>query len=73
MLKNTGFNHLKVGGYTGFDSSLKTKGTLISGEKPMTSECCKSEDSKVEIGPATESKKELKVETLLEKSIELGC
>lgn len=33
MLKNTGFNHLKVWGETGFNSSPKTKGILISGKK----------------------------------------
>ncbi|MEI6856252.1 hypothetical protein [Psychrilyobacter sp.] len=42
MLKDTGFTHLKLIGETGFNSSPKTKGALISGRKALVSECCKS-------------------------------
>lgn len=73
MLKDTGFNHLKIGGDTDFNSSPRTKGTLISGKKPMASECCEPKDLKVKSEVIAESKKKFKVETVLEEAFELGC
>lgn len=73
MLGNEGFSHLRIGEKTGFNSSPRTVGTTISGRKPTASECCKSEGSEIKGKAAPESKKEFKVETLLEEAYELGC
>jgi len=73
MLKDTGFNSLKVGEKTGFNSSPRTTGITISGRKPMASECCRSEESEISSKIATENKKEFKVETVLEEAYKLGC
>ncbi len=73
MLGKAGFIGLNVGEKTGFNSSPRTVGTTISGRKPTTSECCRSEGSEIKEQAATEGKKEFKVETLLEEAYELGC
>jgi len=73
MLKDAGFTSLKVGEKTGFNSSPRTVGTTISARKPLASECCKSEGSEISSKVDAESKKEFKVETVLEEAYELGC
>ncbi|WP_372714455.1 hypothetical protein [Ilyobacter sp.] len=60
MLKDAGFIYLKAEGKTGFNSSPRTMGTLISAEKPSTSECCKPKGSKINKEVTTENKKNIK-------------
>lgn len=75
MLRDTGFTHLKVGGDTDFNSSPKTKGTLIGGRKPLASECCRPEEPEgnTNIRSEYEENRRFEAETILEEAYQSGC